>query len=175
MELFGYSLSTLYLGGLILFGCLTLLYVLIGDVMEAAGEWFNPTLTLSFLTFFSAAGYLMESLTSINSGVIAAVSAVSSGLLSAMLHVFVLVPIATAEESLAYIESDLRGRTGKVITGIPADGFGEILIPGISGHISKTAVSYNNVLIPQGTEVLVIEAEKGIAKVMPYEQAARLS
>ncbi|MFC0187546.1 NfeD family protein [Fictibacillus aquaticus] len=174
MELFGYSLTSIYLAGLILFGCLTLLYVLLGDVIEAAADWLNPALLLSFFTFLSAAGYLLESLTSLNSFVIMGASVVSAGILAAMLHVFVLVPVSTAEESLAYQESDLRGRKGRVLTGIPVDGFGEILIHGISGHISKTAVSIDNQTIPEGTEVLVIEAEKGIAKVMPYEQAAKL-
>lgn len=49
-----------------------------------------------------------------------------------------------------YKESDLRGRIGTVITGIPVDGYGEVMIENISGRISKPAVSFTKSEIPYG-------------------------
>lgn len=86
-----------------------------------------------------------------------------------MLHLFVLVPLSSAEESLTYREDDLRGRLGKVITAVPVDGFGEVLIEGIGGTISKSAISFENEQISYGTVVLVVDVKNGVLSVTPHE------
>ncbi|MCM3718219.1 NfeD family protein [Fictibacillus phosphorivorans] len=170
MELFGYPLSTIYLGSFIVFGCITFVYILFGDMLDAAMEFLHPALVLSFFTIGSASGYLLEVMTAINSWFILIFSALLSLLLVTLLNVFVLVPIRSAEESLAYRDEDLKGRVGTVITSVPADGFGEILIEGISGRISKTAISIDNKPIQQGEKILIIDIQKGVVSVMRYEQ-----
>jgi membrane protein implicated in regulation of membrane protease activity len=171
MELFGYPISTIYLGSFILFGCITFVYILFGDLLDAALDFLHPALFLSFITIGTASGYLLEVTTGINSWFILVFSSLLSLLLVTLLNVFVLVPIRSAEESLAYHEDDLKGRTGTVITSVPSDGFGEILIEGISGRIPKSAVSLNNVPISQGQRILVVDIQKGVVTVMPYEQS----
>jgi membrane protein implicated in regulation of membrane protease activity len=172
MELLGYSITSIYLSCFILFGCLTFVYILFGDLLDgAAVDFLHPALVLSFITIATSSGYLLEVMTEINSGFILVFSSLLALLLVTLLNVFVLVPIRSAEESLAYHEGDLRGRVGTVITSVPSDGFGEILIEGISGHIPKSAVSLNNVPIPQGERILVVDITKGVVTVMPYEQA----
>lgn len=170
MELFGYPLSTIYLGSFIIFGCITFVYILFGDMLEAAMEFLHPALILSFFTIGSASGYLLEVITGINSWFILVFSCLLSILLVTLLNVFVLTPIRSAEESLAYRDEDLKGRVGTVITSVPADGFGEILIEGISGRISKSAVSMDNKPIQQGEKILIIDIQKGVVSVMRYEQ-----
>lgn len=93
----------------------------------------------------------------------------ASCVLVALLHFFVLVPLSSAEESLSYHESDLKGRTGQVITSIPADGFGEVLLTSSVGSISKTASSFDHTPIAGGTKILVIESKNSIVYVAPYQ------
>lgn len=90
-------------------------------------------------------------------------------MLVTLLHVFVLVPLSSAEESLVYKESDLQGRVGKVITAIPRDGYGEVMIESISGRIAKPATSFDRVAIPNGTNVLVVQVQNGVLEVSVHK------
>ncbi|WP_026677615.1 NfeD family protein [Fictibacillus gelatini] len=175
MRMFGYPLETIYLFTLIICGSLTFLYLLISDVVHGVFESIgvhvlNPTLVLSFLTFVSAGGYLLEKLTSVQSWLIVLISSAISLVLVTLLNVFVLIPIASAEESLNYSESDLKGRMGKVIISIPENGLGEVLIEGVSGRIAKPAISIDQSSIPQDTEILIVDMKNGVAHVMPHER-----
>jgi membrane-bound ClpP family serine protease len=173
MELFNWPLETIYFYGLVVSGAITILYLFFGDFLEGVMEgipFINPTLLFSFVTIFSAGGYLGEIFTPLHSGLIASFSAIIALILVTLLNVFVLIPLSNAEESLVYKESDLRGRVGTVITGIPVDGFGEVLIENISGRISKPAVSFTKNEIPYGKKVLVIDVENGVLQVKVYEE-----
>ncbi|UQZ47134.1 hypothetical protein M1D69_05625 [Bacillus sp. PK3-037] len=172
MELYGIPVQTIYLYTLIIAGSLTLLFLFFGDVFEGLSEaipFLHPTLVLSFFTFFSASGYIGETVFPLSSLIIALSSCLLSVLLVILLHLFVLVPLSSAEESLTYREDDLRGRLGKVITAVPVDGFGEVLIEGIGGTISKSAISFENEQISYGTVVLVVDVKNGVLSVTPHE------
>jgi membrane-bound ClpP family serine protease len=174
MELFGTPLETIYLYTLFISGAVTVLYLFFGDALSALLDgWMNPTLFFSFITIFSAGGYLGEMFTSIHSGLIAAFCGVIALILVTLLNVFVLIPISNAEESLVYKESDLRGRTGTVITTVPDDGYGEVLIESISGRISKSAISFKKKEIPNGKKVLIIDVENGVLQVEDYEETEK--
>lgn len=174
MELFGIPLPTIYLYVLIFSGALTLLYLFFGDMIEGIFEgidFLNPVLIFSFLTIFSASGFLFESFTSIHSIVVAIISAIISFIFVTLLNVFVLIPLSKAEESLVYREEDLKGRIGTVITAIPVDGFGEVLIESISGRVAKPAASFDDEAIANGKKVLVIDVVDGILHVILYEES----
>lgn len=180
MEILGYSLQTIYLFGLIIGGSLTLLYILLSDILEGLFEfipdgYFNPTLVLSFFTFVSSTGYLFEKFIALNSLLILLISLVLSFTLVTLLNVFVLIPLSSAEASLAYTETDLKGRIGKVIISIPEAGFGEVVLNGIGGMISKSAISFDHEYIGEGTKVVVIDIEKGVLHVSPHETLFELS
>lgn len=171
MEFFGTSLETIYLYTLIISGAVTILYLFFGDVISGMLDGFiNPTLIFSFIVIFSAGGYLGEMFTSFHSGVIAVFNGAVALILVSLLNVFVLIPISNAEESLVYRESDLRGRIGIVVTTIPADGYGEVLIESVSGRVSKSATSFRKKVIPNGTKVLIIDVVKGVLQVESYEE-----
>ncbi|AHK50303.1 membrane protein [Bacillus velezensis TrigoCor1448] len=173
MDIFHLPLETVYLYTLIISGSLTLLILFFQDVFhglsEAIPSFLNPALILSFLTIFSASGYIGEIAAPLSSSVIALLSFVLSVLLVSLLHFFVLVPLSSAEESLAYRETDLKGRVGRVITSVPKDGYGEVIIEGIGGAISKSAVSFDQEQIKYGTAVLVIDVKDGVLFVTPHE------
>jgi membrane-bound ClpP family serine protease len=172
MEIFGLYIETFYLTVLLISGAVTLLYLLFGDFLDGVAEatgFLNPTLILAFFTFTSASAYLLELLSSFNHFIIIIVSVIIAIILDLLLNVFVLVPLSRAEESLVYTTASLKGRVGKVIIPIPEDGFGEVILKGSSGTISKSAASFENKPIAEGQEVLVIEVKNGVLKVLPYE------
>jgi hypothetical protein len=112
MEPFSIPLETIYFYGLIISGVITVLYVLFADVFHfhSAGDgldFLNPVLIFAFVTILSASGYLFERLSSLHYLLILGISAVAAFLVVALLNVFVLVPLSSAEESLVYKESDL--------------------------------------------------------------------
>lgn len=174
MELLGYPIETLYLTTLIVSGALTILYLFFGDLAEAALDFMNPALILAFLTFLSATGYLLEYLTNWSSLIILILSSVAALLLDSLLHMFVLVPLSSAEESIAYTSHSLKGRVGTIIIPIPKDGFGEVILKGTSGAVSKPAASFEQEEIEEGAKVLIIEVKNGVAYVARYDQTERL-
>nr|WP_263324941.1 NfeD family protein [Neobacillus sp. Marseille-Q6967] len=175
MELFNLPLETLYLYGLIGSGLLTILYVFFADVVHFDGpDFLNPVLILSFVTIFSASSYLFEKLSSIHYLVTIGLSAVLAFILVTLLNVFILIPLSSAEESLVYKESDLRGRIGKVITTVPVDGYGEVIIESISGRVAKPATSFDHVLIENGTKVLVVDVKDGVLQVTAHQDIESL-
>lgn len=172
MTLFGTPIETIYLTLLIIAGSLTVLYLFFGDILEGIGDalgFLHPVLILSFVTFFSASGYVLEFITPFHSLIIVAVSILLALALDTLLNIFILIPLSSAEESLSYTEESLKGRVGKIIIPIPVDGFGEIVIESKFGVISKPAVAYENEPIKEGMQVLVLEIEKGVLYVVPYE------
>ncbi|MFJ8244947.1 hypothetical protein [Peribacillus asahii] len=172
MEIFGVSLQTVYLYGLIISGAVTFLFILFHDVFSGfeLPDIFNPTLVFSFFTLFFATAFLFTWGTGLHEWLVVSLSFVISLIMVTLLNLFILIPISTAEESLAFTEDDLQGRVGRVLTAVPVDGFGEVLIESNSGNIAKPAVSYNNEAIPFDTKVLVIEVKEGVLYVIAYKQ-----
>ena len=175
MEPFSIPFETIYLYVLIISGILTVLYVLFADIFHFHGagdglDFLNPVLIFAFLTILSASGYLFERLSSLHYLLVLGISAVAAFILVTLLNVFVLVPLSSAEESLVYKESDLQGRVGTVITPIPADGFGEVMIDSTSGRIAKPATSFDGETIANGTSVLVIQVKQGVLEVSEHHQ-----
>lgn len=167
--LFGFSLATVYLTILIVVGLITVLYLFFSDGVAEGIPFIDPAVLLSFITVTAAGGYLLELFTSLSHLIVILLAAVISSIITALLYFFFLVPLRSAEVSLAYTEQSLAGQTGKVITPIPIDGFGEIIIEMASGTVNKRAASYNQQEIPYGQQVLIIEVMDGTVYVQPYE------
>lgn len=148
------------------------LFLFFGDVIDGVGEgipFFNPAVILSFLTFFAAIGFIFESLTSFSSIVIIAFATIISTVLSVLLYFFILLPLKSAEVSMAYTDESLAGQIGKVIVPIPVDGFGEVVIETVNGLISKRAVGFDNEEIEYNQQVLIVEVKEGTVYVRAYE------
>ena len=171
--LFGFALSTIYLTVLIVIGLCTVLYLFFADLTDGVADglpYFDPAVIMSFISITAAIGYMLEQFTSISSIVSFVLAIVFAAILSALLYFFLLVPLRSAEVSLAYTDESLEGQVAKVITPVPLDGFGEIVIETVNGLISKRAASYHNIEIPYDTQVLIIELKDGTAFVAIYEQ-----
>lgn len=172
MEIFGMPLVQLYLVVLILSGLATLLYVFFSDLAEGVGEGsalLDPAVLLAFITFVSAVGYILELTTSWHSGLIISIALLIATILDFLLYFFVLLPLKSAEVSLAYTDESLVGQVGKVIVPVPRDGFGEIVIETVNGLLSKRAAGYENEPIEYDKEVLIMEVRDGTFIVKEYE------
>ncbi|KXH80885.1 NfeD family protein [Sporosarcina sp. HYO08] len=172
MELFGFPIVHVYLTVLILAGMATLLYVFFSDVAEGIGEtspFLDPAIMLSFVTFTAAVGYILELTTDWNNMLILIIAVVVAIILDFLLYFFVLLPLRSAEVSLAYTDESLTGQVGRVIVPIPTDGFGEIVIETVNGILSKRAAGYENEAIDYDKEVLIIEVKEGTFIVKAYE------
>nr|WP_223702112.1 hypothetical protein [Sutcliffiella deserti] len=172
MTMFGMEMVSLYLWGLIIFGSVTLIYILLSDVVDGIFDVIpvDPALILSFFTVFSASGYLLEKFSPFSDWlVLGAASLIAIGLVT-LLHFFVFVPIRSAESSLGYSDEDLKGKLAKVIISVPQDGFGEVVLSIGGSTVSKSAQSFDNEPIPYDTEVLIINVQQGVVFVTPYEK-----
>jgi membrane-bound ClpP family serine protease len=172
LAVFGLPIEQLYLIVLVAAGLATVLYLFFGDVADGAGEalpFLNPAVILAFITFMSASGFIFENVTGMGSVTILAVSAGISAVLSFLLYFFVLLPLRSAESSTAYTEQSLLGQVGRVITPVPEDGFGEVVIETVNGLISKRAAGLENAAIDYDREVLIIEIRDGTLIVKEYE------
>lgn len=158
---------------LIFVGLGTILYMFFGDVAEGIGEGLpilNPSVILSFITMMAAAGYILEKLAWLSSGVNIVVAIILGAIISTLFYLFILVPLKSADVSLAYTEESLGGQLGKVIVPIPIDGFGEVVIESASGMISKRAAGFDNEAIDYDTTVLIVEVKEGTLFVREYEK-----
>jgi len=102
------------------------------------------------------------------------ISFVIAFILVSIINLFVLVPLSLAHESLTVTEEELKGRLGKVITSVPVNGYGEVLITSKSGTFSKPAVSFDREAIPSETKVLIIDIQNGVLHVSPHEEINEL-
>lgn len=166
------AIEQIYLYVLLIMGAATILYVFFGDVIEGIEEgipFFNPSVIMAFVTLVSATGYVLEVSTSWNSWFILIASVVVGVILDMLLYFFILLPMSSAEVSMAYTDESLAGQVGKVITPIPIDGYGEIVIETVNGLINKRAIGFDNEEIDYGKEVLVIDVKEGTFLVREYE------
>ena len=172
MGVFVMAMEQVYMYILLIAGAATILYVFFGDVTEGIGEgipFLNPAILLAFVTLTSATGYVLEATTSWNSMIILAASIVVGVIVDILLYFFILLPMSSAEVSLAYTDDSLAGKVARVITPIPSNGYGEIVIETVSGLLHKRATGYDNEEIDYDKEVLVIEVEEGTFFVREYE------
>ncbi|WP_337189418.1 hypothetical protein [Ureibacillus xyleni] len=165
-------MASIYLTVMIVAGCVTIIYLLFSEIFDGVFEgipFIDPAVILSFLTIGSAAGFLLEKFTSLSTLFTFILASMISAGISALIYFFLLVPIRSAESSLAYTEESLCGQVGRVIVPIPVDGFGEVVIESVNGIITKRATGFDNEAIDYDEEVLIIEAKEGTIYVKKYE------
>ncbi|QFT87465.1 putative membrane protein YuaF [Bacillus sp. THAF10] len=172
MTLFGMDMQALYFWCLLIFGGLTLIYILLSDVVDGIFDVtpIDPALIFSFFTVFGASGFLFEKFSALSGWLVLIIATILSLLLVILLHIFVFVPIRSADASLGYTDDDLKGKLAKVIISIPKDGFGEVVLSIGGSTVSRSAQSFDNEDIAYDTEVLIIDVQTGVVSVTPYEK-----
>lgn len=171
MLIFGLPMEQIYMYVLLAAGALTVLYVFFGDIADfgEALPMFNPTVVLAFITFGAAIGFLLETATQFNEWSVLMIAAALAAVLDLLLYFFILLPLSSAESSIAYSEDSLPGQVANVIIPIPVDGYGEVVLETYAGVISKRATGYDNEAIGQDQKVLIIEVNDSTLYVQAYE------
>ena len=132
MVLFGYPLETIYLYGFIIATILTVIYIFLEIYLNrylVLGADLYPLL-LYYLVFAMLCGlsYIGEYLFSFNSITIFGAAFAISFIGVFIMKILILKPIAEAEQNTMQRMDEFIGCKGEVITTIPTEGFGEVLI-----------------------------------------------
>ncbi|EGK09577.1 nodulation efficiency protein D [Desmospora sp. 8437] len=167
---------------LVFWGCflvgilLTALSWIIGDLLEGLTEgitggssMFHPVVWVGALTAFGAAGLILSKTTPLEGAFLSLSALGLSVVASVLLYLLVVKPMENAESSVGFRMSDLIGRQGEVITAIPAEGCGELLVWTGGGHTNQIASSLHHHPIPQGARVIIRKVEESVLWVTPVE------
>jgi len=136
---------------------------------------FSPTVLATFVTAFGAIGYLLlkgadlSPLESI-SGAIAGALAVSAGFFFLLLKFF-----SAAQKTSEVRTGDLLGASADVLSGIPAQGLGEIVLTAMGGRTNAPAASATGEPIPKNTAVRITRIVGGTYYVEPLALGKRES
>ncbi len=175
MMVFGVPIENVYYYILIVVGILIIIDLLSALIFSVSIVSFvldllpiPGSIILYFLAAFSLTGFLGERYTSLSSVNVLIGSVIIGLIFSTILYFGILLPLSRASDSIAYETKDLEGKTGVVITSIPSDGFGEVLIEMNAGKVAKAAKSNDNKPISLGETVLIIDAEDAYILVSPY-------
>ena len=163
---------------------LSLLLVVLGDMLEAAvdaldgaldaldlGGAFDPLSGVFGVTLFGGAGLLLDLYA--NLGTVPEVAlAVAIGLAAAVaLHFVYIKPMKASENSTGFSVREYAGKTGELTTGVPASGFGEVVVRMGASTTFQTAASFSGDPIPTGTPVVVVEVDAdGVLRVAPLDR-----
>lgn len=143
---------------------LTLLYLLVGDILEGVFGGIegiiNPTLLFSALTIVGGAGVLLSKYSGFSHMVVLGISILVGIIAYILVYYFLILPMANAEVSTTFSIKELEGVLAEVTTSIPSNGYGEIILSTISGTSNYIAKSMDGNEIAIGSRVLVIRAEQ---------------
>ena len=165
-------------GGL-LFTVLTLLFgdmldgLLDGlDGLDGFGEFLDPLSLVGGLTVFGGAGVLLEETTALDTVPAAGLAALIGLGLALAMHFVYVKPMKRSENSTAFSMREYHGKLGEVITAIPSEGFGEVLVTMGASNTFQTAASFDGEEIPSGTRIVVVEIRDGDLYVAPFDDLA---
>lgn len=146
-------------------------FFLFGDILDQfLNEFFHPLLLFGTLAIISGAGIVLTTYTQLSGSIVLLVSILLGVIAYVLFYYFLIIPISRAESSNSHSALEYQGRIGEVITTIPEEGYGEVLIKSVSGSRNETARSFDETMIPQGTKVVVVEVEKDCIAVSKFEE-----
>lgn len=172
-------METLYLGCLALGVIFAIVSVLVGDVIGNAldgvfdfvsVDFLNPTVLAGGVTVFGGAGILLTRYSNLEAGAVAALSLLTAAFLGVLMYLGVVKPMDKSEMSNGFSMSELPGKIGEITVPVPAQGYGEIMVKFGAGNSLHTAASFEQVLLPAGLKVVVVEVSEGVALVSEFEE-----
>lgn len=140
-----------------------------GDAQHAGLPLLNVSSLLAFLTWFGAAGYLLLRFAAwpVIAALPAAVVAGSGG--SLVIALF-LRKVLAGEREMIPADYRMEGTLARVTVSIPATGVGEIVFTKAGSRRGEAARSLSGRPIPRDTEVVVIDYQRGVAAVQPWDE-----
>ena len=151
------------------FSLMVILTLLLGDIDLG----FISIMELgNFITLLGLFGYLGTEHTDYGKTAVTVISVMLAALVSVILQVFIFKPLMRSENSITLRDIDLEGSEARVITSIPEDGFGEILIERKTGNVFKSAKSQDGLPVDFDEKVQIIKLEQGSAVVKKQQNIA---
>ncbi|WP_412068305.1 protease [Rubrivirga sp. IMCC43871] len=162
----------------------SVLLVFLGDVLEAAmdaldgalesldlGGAFDPLSAVFGVTLFGGAGLLLDAYATLGTTPEITFASVIGIVAAVALHVVYVKPMKASENSTGFSVREYSGKTGELTTGVPEDGFGEVVVRMGASTTFQTAASFSGDPIPTGTAVVVVEVDReGILRVAPLDR-----
>ncbi|WLV24876.1 NfeD family protein [Aciduricibacillus chroicocephali] len=144
------------------FSLMVILTLILGDIDLG----FISVMELgNFITLFGLFGYLGTEHTDYGKTAVTVIAVILAALVAVILQVFIFKPLMRSENSITLRDNDLEGSEGRVITSIPEDGFGEILIERKTGNVFRSAKSQDGSPVDFDEIVQIIKIEQGCAVV----------
>jgi hypothetical protein len=129
----------------------------------------NASSLMAFLMWFGAGGYVLQRVIGFPA-VLAAAGGVAAGTAGAMIVALFLKAILAGERVMDPRDYQLEGTIARVTVTIPEGGAGEIVYTKAGSRRGEAARSIDGKAVPRETEVVIIEYERGIAAVQPWDQ-----
>ncbi|WP_042201983.1 membrane protease regulatory membrane protein [Paenibacillus camerounensis] len=172
-------MQTLYLGCLalgVIFAAVSVLFGdLIGDALDGvldlvSFDFLNPTVLAGGITVFGGAGVMLTRYSGLEDGAILALSLLIAAFMSVLMFLAVIKPMDKSEVSTGFSMGDLPGRIGEITVPVPAVGYGEIMVKFGAGNSLHTAASFEQLPLPAGSKVVIVEVKEGVAMVTEFEE-----
>ncbi|WP_187370983.1 hypothetical protein [Gracilibacillus massiliensis] len=122
------------------------------------------------MSVISGSGVLWTKYSQINPVYVLLISVFTGVGAYVLIYYFLVIPMSNAESSTSISVNDLKGKTGEVITTIPATGMGEVLISSPQGSRHETALSFDKQEIKQGKTIVIVEVKDQLLYVSELEE-----
>lgn len=161
----------------------SVLLLVLGDLLEAAmdaldgalealdvGGAFDPLSGVFGVTLFGGAGLVLDAYADLGRTPEVVIAAAVGLAAAVLLHTVYVKPMKASENSTGFSVQEYAGKTGELTTGVPAAGFGEVVVRMGASTTFQTAASFSGDPIPSGTAVVVVEvAADGVLRVAPLD------
>ena len=161
----------------------SVLLVVLGDLLEAAmdaldgaleaidlGGAFDPLSAVFGVTLFGGTGLVLDAYADLGRTPEVVVAAAVGLVAAVLLHTVYVKPMKASENSTGFSVREYAGKTGELATGVPAGGFGEVVVRMGASTTFQTAASFSGAPIPSGTAVVVVEVDAdGVLRVAPLD------
>ncbi len=167
------------LAGGIIFAVISLIFGdLLGDIFDGlfdavsvdGVDFIHPMVIVGAITVFGGSGIILSQYTAMAPLRVVVLSLLSAMLVSILVYFAYVRPMKNSENSTGFSVQDLVGKIGEVVTPIPGNGCGEILIRIGAGNTNQIAASLDEEGLAVGTRVVVAEVKDHVLYVFPYEE-----
>ncbi|OXM15821.1 NfeD family protein [Paenibacillus herberti] len=135
---------------------------------------FQPAAIAGGITTFGGAGLLLERYATLDEGATVLLALLIAAAGSMFVFFLYVRPMRNTEATSGYSMQELGGAIGEVITSIPAQGCGEVLIRIGAGVTNHTAESFEGKDIPTGSRVVVVEVKLDVLAVATMDERGEM-
>ncbi len=127
---------------------------------------FSFSVVVSFLTAFGGIGLFLTESTGWSGNIVFMAALILSFLIASGFYFLYLNPMHESENNVAFSEQEYVGKKASVITPIPANGYGEVLLRMGASNVSCMAASYYKKDISAQMRVVVKQVKDGLVYVV---------